>query len=208
MLEGSWLDDKEPTQIPDNSIDVPGADSWLSGQAFRAKISDPIILNWRQETFGGGVYWQMFPAPDPTALRSPEGYRRWSSYLSGAIPLVLKEIHNVLVEAGVDNVDAYPTEIHNQSTGERCRDYVAINIIGIVKAADMERSAVVSHNPQGLISVDFDSLVLNESVIADLKIFRLAECVTGIVIREDIKDYIERSGNFGMIFTDPEVWVG
>lgn len=208
MLVGSWRDDKEPTQIPFNAVDLPGVGSWLSGRVLQSKPRNPIQMLWEDELAGGGLYWELFPQPDPTALRSPEGYRRLSSYLAGPIPLIRREIGNALGEAGVDNVDYYPVEVFNTQTGECCNDYLAINIVGVVRAADMQKSKAVAHNAQGLVSVDFDSLALDESSIRDLKLFRLAECVTGIVIRDDVKQYLESLGGFGLVFADPMEWSG
>lgn len=123
------------------------------------------------------------------------------------IPLMTPRLAAALGQAGVANIDFYPTEIHNLETGAILRDLLAFNLIGLVAAADLEKSLYAA--PDGLLlSVDFDSLVIDEAKTRGALLFRLAESVNGIVVHETIKNAIEATGIDTLTFMPPEEWVG
>lgn len=123
------------------------------------------------------------------------------------LPLVSKRLAKTLEFAGVSNIDYYPAEIHNESTGESYRNHLAFNLIGLIAAADFSTSSFDA--PEGpLISVDFDSLVIDEKKTLGVPMFRLAECVTAIVVHESVMKAIEAAGIDTLVFIPPEEWVG
>ena len=94
-----------------------------------------------------------------------------------------KRLIAALHECGVDNLEIYETVIQSRTDGSECRDYDAVNIIGLVAAAHMEKStARAEEDSDGLVDVDFDGLVIDEAKAAGFPLFRLAECTSGIVI--------------------------
>ena len=112
-----------------------------------------------------------------------------------------------LQEAGVDNLDCYPAVIKDTVKGITYKDYKAVNIIGIIACADLGKS---KHTAFGdpLIDVDFDSLAIDEAKTRDALMFRLAECVSGIVVHEKVKEHLEAKGIAYLDFTPPGEWVG
>ena len=121
--------------------------------------------------------------------------------------LLRDDVISVLKQAGVDNIDCYPAIINNPNTGEAISNYKAVNIIGTVGAANLDDSNATVHG-KPVIDVDFDGLKIDENKARNLKLFRLAECVTGIVIDEDVKDLLLENGINDLDFVDPKDWIG
>lgn len=166
-----------------------GVESWMTGLPFDLPPAAPIHLHWDPET-------------------ETDGKRRLSLYDAGPV-LMRRDLVAALRECGVDNMETYETVVHSRVDGSECLDYAAVNIIGLVAAADMERSgAHLPEDSDGLIDVDFDGLVIDEAKAAGFLLFRLAECVSGVVVHERVKTHIESRGGFGLSFVPPEEWSG
>jgi hypothetical protein len=164
---------------------IKGIKSWYLGSPFSVEIPQPIELEWDPET---------------------KGYRK--CIYDTVIPLYHHEVVTALQEAGVDNMVTYPTLISDTVTGEMCKDYLAVNIIGLVSAADLQESIYTIHNQRGLIDTDFDSLAIDEPKAGNLLMFRLAECTTGTVVHQNVKQYLESKRDFGLSFILPKNWIG
>jgi hypothetical protein len=165
--------------------DLPGIASWLTGKKFPAPPPDPIVLTWDPEDEEG----------PPQAM-----------YKAG-IPMMTRRMHDALRQAGVDNLDVYPVEVRSRASSEGNRDYVAFNVIGVIRAADMSKSR---HDPSlepHLIAVGFDGVTIDESKTGGALLFRLAENVTAIVVHDRVKRHLEGLG-LGVTFVPPEKWVG
>ena len=159
--------------------------SWMSGAKMVDSPPDPIELTW-----------------DP----DNEGEIRKAYYEAGVV-LMLKDLVAALREAGVDNLDAYPVIIRSTRNAEVCSDYVAVNIIGAIAAADMEKSEIIDEG-SGMIDVIFGSLVIDEDKAQGKLLFRLAESVGAVVVHERVVAHLLNKGSFGLTFTDPENYCG
>ncbi|HWV15433.1 MAG TPA: hypothetical protein VN030_08365 [Cellvibrio sp.] len=113
-----------------------------------------------------------------------------------------------LHRAGVNNFECFDAVLKDTVNGVDYTNYKVINIIGLVAAANLEKSVCDTRGGEPLIDVYFDSLVLNENKIKDLYMFRLAECVTGIVIHEKVKQALEEDNIKHLDFILPEEWIG
>ena len=164
---------------------VEGGDLWVSGSRFDRTVPEPIRLEWDPEAEG-----------PLKALYKP------------VIPLFRRDLLDAVRAAGVDNLDCYRAEILDTKTGRINHDYMAVNIIGVVAVADLEQSVYEDPWGQGLIDMDFDSLVIDPKKAGGRKLFRLAECVSGIVIHRSVKEYLESKGGFGLSFVHPSEWIG
>lgn len=122
------------------------------------------------------------------------------------IPIMSKRLSIALTEAGVDNIDYYPAVVSNTKTGTKY-EYMAYKIIGIVSAADLSTSKYEAY--KGVVRQDtsFHELSLDESKTHELKLFRLAEKASAILIHEDVKKHIEDSGINTLKFTKVEDWM-
>jgi hypothetical protein len=120
------------------------------------------------------------------------------SYLEAAVPLLRDDLIQALIECGVDNLETYPVAIRDPDNGETYTNYKAVNIIGLMTAADMKKSNATIH-PGGpaLIDVDFDGLVIDEKKAGGELFFRLAESTNGIMAHERVKNHLLEKG-----FTD------
>jgi len=163
-----------------------GETSWISGQKFAEdEIPDlPIVVELEGD-------------PEDAIV---------SMYTVGLL-LLNDKVIDVLKLAGVDNIDCYPAVINNPNTGKPITDYKAVNIIGAVAAANLDDSNATVHG-KPVIDVDFDGLKIDENKAKNLKLFRLAECVTGIVIHESVKDLLLENGINDLDFVDPKDWIG
>ena len=181
MLECYGPDDVERAGI----AQVEGLDdvNWMLGRALTDSIPSPIRITLDADD---GVMLPMF---------------------NSEILLFSDALIGVLERAGVDNLDLYECVLSNPVTGTTFTDYKAVNIIGLVAAADMGKSKYQA--PTGLVTdVDFDSLVIDQARVGDLLLFRLAECVSGIVVHESVKRAVDASGIPYLDWVDPREWVG
>ena len=95
---------------------------------------------------------------------------------------------------GVNNLDKYPVSITDPDDGRVYTNYKAVNIIGVVSAADMSKSKYELSDGIPLIDVAFDELVLKENEIQNLLMFRLAESLTTILVHESVRNYLIEKG--------------
>ena len=164
-----------------------GGGSWFSGQRFRQPVAEPISLN-------------IMPGYEEDTLPAC-----WQS----SVPMMRDDLIAFLRAHGVDNIDAYRLEIRNKKTGEVHQGYCAVNIIGLVSAADPARTEYSPDNPSRLIDADIDSLAIDPQRTHEQLLFRLAECVTGVAVHKRIKHFVEASGKFpDLRFVLPKDWIG
>lgn len=164
---------------------IDGVDSWLLGARFDVAIPEPIELQWDGAT---------------------RGVKK--SYYNVTIPLMTRELVGALRSSGVDNIDEYAVRIRDATSDRVDESYVAVNVLGAVAAADRAQSTYQDPTGLGRADLDFDRLVLATDATHGLLLFRLAECVTGLVIHSSVRSALEARGGFGLSFIRPEEWIG
>lgn len=181
VLQAREPDDPEAPETASFSDMDDSERSWFRGARFDDPPTQPVPLS----TAGGML-------PDLSEV---------------PVPLLSKRLAAALTGAGVDNLDLYPAVIHDDSSGRTLDSHLAFNLIGLVAAADLTASRYQA--PEGpLISVDFDSLALDATKTGGVRMFRLAECVTCIVVDETVRRTIEAAGIDTIDFLDPADWIG
>jgi len=115
--------------------------------------------------------------------------------LLDSIPLFSKELVEALQEAGVDNLQLFPAEVTERDGNPIDREYFAVNIIGLLEYADMDKSEYTDPTGTGAFAVAFRKLVIDTSRTQGLYIFRLAESVASVIVHEKIKKHLD-SKNF------------
>lgn len=109
-------------------------------------------------------------------------------------PLMSKKLITKLRALGVNNLDTYDASIRFNRTGELNNDFQAVNIIGLVKASDSSQSdfsrSPLSSSNEASVNTWFDKLVLDESLLTDLLLFRMMEN-SAVLIHASIKAAIE-----------------
>jgi hypothetical protein len=184
MLECLVPGDKTVMDLHEYPV-IDGIESWLLGAAFSTPPIEPIRLKWNPET---------------------EGIKK--SMYDATVPLLRKDLFAALLSLGVDNLDSYEVEIENRLNGEIDRDYLAFNVLGAIKAADLSKSKYADPSGMRRIDMDFESLVISPSAARDALLFRLGECVTGLVIHEAVVKGLTAKGGFGLTYCSPEDWIG
>jgi hypothetical protein len=168
--------------------------SWASGKRFSTNPNDPVF---RQ------------PPPEPVQAEVKADYPGvMAEFWKAPVPLMTKRLLAALQEAGVMNLDTYQAEIYDVSQNAIYDNYVAFNIIGTVSAADLNQSSYDATLPERMISVDFDSVIIDEQATRGALMFRLAESVNAIVVHEKVKQYLEENGIDTLTFIPPEEWAG
>ena len=110
------------------------------------------------------------------------------------IPLFSDRFLTVLNDFGVTNLQIFPAELHHQD-GTVYRGYKAVNIIGLVACADLDRSTYIAGMPAPVM--DFTDLVIDEAKAQSLDFFRLGENTLVIMVSEGLKQAIEAAGLTG-----------
>jgi hypothetical protein len=111
-------------------------------------------------------------------------------------------------DAGVDNLDYYDTIVRDPAQGTTYTNYKATNIIGVESCADLGASIYDAPSGSPLIDTDYESLAIDEDRTMGLLMFRLAECITGIVIHERVREALERNDVPYLEFYEPAEWIG
>ncbi len=160
-----------------------------------------------------GVFWNMgniiqeqLPDPIDIDLDINDG-EVMVPMINCGILVMSKKMVQTLNQAGVDNLQLFNVVLHDRSKNETYDDYLAVNIIGKIACADMDKSNYTAYG-EAIIDVDFDGIVIDQSKTHGMLMFRLAECVTGIVIHENVKTALEKAGIPYLDFILPENWVG
>jgi len=127
------------------------------------------------------------------------------SFLEADVPLFSDVLIGALQACGVDNLQLYNVAITDPDNGQVHTNYKAVNVIGLISAADMEKSnATINPNGPPLIDVDFDGLVIDEAKAQDQLFFRLAESTNAIIVHEHVKQYLLSKGFTDLAFYETE----
>jgi hypothetical protein len=122
-----------------------------------------------------------------------------------AIPIMRDDLLEALRSAGVDNLQTFPAVVL-ETGGKQRRDYKAVNIVGLVSAADPEQSTFMEPAVD-FLGADFDSLVIDEEQTGGALLFRLAEAPNAIVAHRSVRERVEGTIR-GMSFYGPGQWAG
>ena len=160
----------------------------------------PPLDNW----FFGSPWTQA--VPQPLVFRVwPEDQGRMLSYFPN-FPLMSDALLSALAHAGVDNLDTYTAEIHEEGTGHVYHNYKAVNVIGVVSGVDEARSRA---DTLGIGEARFyHRLELDESRLLRLPLFRLREAISNIIVHKDVRDHIVGHGFTDIDFLHPRDFRG
>lgn len=166
------------------------------------------IRLWKTGKPIAAIKKENIPTPVEINFDSYKGYAGEPPSLEDVgIPLMSKKLANTLTSAGVDNLELFPAIVKNNQTGQTF-EYQVYNVIGLVAAMDRQNSDYESYknmNPVGGASIY--ELVLDESRIQDLLLFRLSENISTLVVHETIKNKIEEMGILDITFIKPENYI-
>jgi hypothetical protein len=118
----------------------------------------------------------------------------------------------VLKEAGVDNIDYYPCRLKNTVTGREIRTfrageneqpqyyYQAANILDLIHCLDTDESGLEYDDEEPNELWYIHNMKLLEDRIQDVRMFRLGEDSSIVIVDERVKDAVEKSGATGVCF--------
>jgi len=171
----------------------------------RAGIGDIVNTELPWET------GRPFPQPPPTPViveLNPDFPGVMVPMFDSGVLLFSDEMLAALDAAGVDNLDRYEAVVRDPVTGRAFTNYKAVNIVGVVACADLAQSVYQAPSGSALVDTDFDSLAIDEARALGLSMFRLAECVTAILVHERVRRYLEAAGIPHLDFHEPQDWIG
>jgi hypothetical protein len=113
-----------------------------------------------------------------------------------------------LQEAGVNNLQTYPTTITNPQRDTPADYYLAVNVVGLVAAADFAESETDPESDERVLSVDFHSLTIDPQKARDALMFRLAENISAVLVHERVREHVEAKGITTLTWFEPEEWAG
>lgn len=117
-----------------------------------------------------------------------------AEFHSQPFPIMSDKLISALQEAGVDNIQTFPAVLRGHFSGNDITSYKVVNIVGLIAAADMDKSDYIDMGGMGIIAVGFKDLVIDETKAYGALLFRLAESITDIVIHESVKNHLETRG--------------
>jgi len=143
----------------------------------------------------------------PLTFRKRAGDRGTFVDYMGASPscmVVSDRFVEALRSVGGDNVDYYPAQLVDETSGRTTAGYQAANVVGLIACVDREKSVytLMPGFPTDVIVkngvFEFKALHLDYSKVQGAKLFRLFERNSTIVVHECVKDAIEKAGLRGI----------
>lgn len=163
----------------EDGVDFDGVRSWALGQPFTANLPNPIPL-------------ELVPVNDFQG-EPPDMFDGYMCVMSA--PMV-----EALLATGADNVDAYPTQLTDNANGRQF-DYRAVNLIGLIAAADLAKSEWENLDGEPKLDTHFADLAIDAGKARGQLIFRLAEDTGSIIIHERVKAALEARGLKTLTYT-------
>ena len=127
--------------------------------------------------------------------RDPTGAALFDLYTGKS--LFSRRLVRALENAGVDNLQVFPTVLRNEADGSTREDYVMVNVLGLVSCADVDRSNTTALGA----GFFFHRLVIDEARTHGLLMFRLAESLMDILIHGQVAEAIQAGEFRGIVLT-------
>ena len=185
LLDRSWA--FYPARVDDAfSYDRQGV-WWNDGRLFTKPLKTPIEMKL-----------------EPYVPGSPDQSPRMPAMFKGKIPMFRDDLLEAFHAGGADNFQIFPARILDPDTGQAHENYKAVNILGMVAAADMTNSIWSAPDAIPLVDVAFEKLVIDPNKTRSLLLFRLAENHAAIMVHERLRDHLVNSGFSELEFHKPE----
>ncbi|MFP2927128.1 imm11 family protein [Pyxidicoccus sp. 3LG] len=165
----------------------------------------------RGQDAGSWLFMQGQPAglvvePLRVSLFRPGKALDFSHADAGAVPVVHPRVAAVFQSLAPRDIETYPIKVEGQP-----EPYVLINVTRLVKCIDDKASEYVEHwipedeDDQPERAGEYRSVAgmrIDKSCVGDARIFRPWGWTIALVVSEDIKEALERTGATGMKFTE------
>jgi hypothetical protein len=158
---------------------------WYRGQEITYRIKEPLVYG-----LDPGYPGALLPLYESEA------------------PIMREDLLDALKSSGVDNLQLFAAILKDPKTKQEYTNYKAVNVIGLVAAADMAKSTTMGLPNPALFGQTFDSLTIDEKKAGGALLFRLKESASAIVVHDRVKSGIEAAGVPGMTFYESGEWSG
>jgi hypothetical protein len=142
----------------------------------------------RVSWISGSQHNKPIPTPIEVELNPEFGTELLDSYHE-SIPIWSDRFIEMLRRVGVDNFETYDAIIRDPRSGLVATNYKAVNVLGSVNCVDMNLSEYDRRSEMG--AREFTKLIIDAAKAHDLRMFRLAERPTILIIDQDIVRAIE-----------------
>lgn len=165
-------------------------------------------LDAQGKTVGALLYLNEVPVRFDGRLRvpilQPGSPLDFSFADSGDFPVVTQKVASTLAELAPGDVQLYPAEVDS-----RPEPYFLVNVARLVKCIDDETSEEVlywkpeDNRPDKLGQYrSVGGMRIDPSKVGDAKVFRTWGYPRALLVAEDVKEALERTGATGLKFTD------
>jgi hypothetical protein len=154
------------------------------------------------------------PPPEPIQLETEEDTenppRIYAEMYWNPIPLFSRRLVDALRDSGVDNLQTFATRLGTTfgTNPPSAEHYLAVNIVGTVSAADLNKSELNPDVAERTISADFYSLTVDEAKARGFLMFRLLENISAVLVHERVKEQVEAAGIDTLTWIPPQEWAG
>lgn len=163
-------------------------DYFVKPVAFRTDVPDPPF-RYAPSYWIRGRTMKAPPAPLRVQLWERGGNGMAEMFLD-SIPLFRDDLLATLRAAGADNLEGFPVVLLDPH-GAEIHGYQAVNIVGLVKCADLSKSQFDDITGTGMVAMGFRKLVIDEQAAGGTPLFRLAEAVASIIVHEQVKAAVD-----------------
>jgi hypothetical protein len=134
-------------------------------------------------------------------------------FMTGGTVIVSEHFIKVLQGAGVTNFQQFPAVLVNPSTKKQRTGFYLFNVLGMIKAADLQKSSFDTLMDADAEGVDvplvaFNQIVLDGTKPRGLHMFRMAESPNVLVVDDTIKTALKENrpeGGWGIMLEEMDV---
>ena len=174
---------------------------------------DPATTIAKEPKLPGGPWMDgqkiMIDVPSPLKFElDPQRPGKMKAMYETGILLMRNDLLLAIKAAGVDNLEVFNAIIIDPTTNAEHANYKAVNIVGTIACADRDESDISEEDDVDMISMSFESLVIDDVKAGGLLMFRLAEAVNAIVVHEKVRNSIMENQVPNMHFYKSGEWSG
>ena len=174
------LDSGDPDMTLFYSLVNPSPrDRWWAGKKFAKEPPLPVKAVIRPENEDGKIL----------AYHNP-------------VNLMSDALAKVILASGVDNLDLYNAVIVDEKGKVYREDYKAFNLIGIIRAADLQQTEFMPGSDSRLIDASIAKLAIDERKAHGALMFRLAENVSAVLVHARVARAIAEAKLDGVLLRE------
>ena len=150
-------------------------------------IREPKGLPAELDFIGGDVIDLQVDNPMVFTTNAKAG-DKLRAFHKSSFTIMSKAFLELVQQAGVDNLQVFPIIIKSTEDGTIWSDYFGVNILGVVKCADLSQSTYDEIMTGHYV---FDELAIDASLINNQLLFRLQEHLPTIIMHRSVGRYIK-----------------